>query len=428
MFFSLFRLAWGPAPDKWASGHKSNSVLVLEGSLSVPNGHDFCQELQAYAKDASRRAERCDALEAEMAEMKERLQRELLRRSEEISLEQKLQSAQKAAEERAEKAILRSEFAEQRAIAAEKKIADLEMQMAATTTDLTNSAIALQVAEAAKNRCIEEATIEKAKVAEIMERLSESEAEKSSLQKQAETSLELRNQLANAAQQQKELATKAKQDEKRCKDLMQQIARLETHISHSDELEKTRQAEVECLKEKEIELQNDLKQSQKEIGDVSAAMCAAEQRVAPLEMEASRCREEANEATREARQRRLEAEATRMAHYEQETHRDISKNRVSWCFETTMNLTHWTLWIKVLDYVTTCFFKFLLLQESKGKSANLGWMWGQRGATLARASRGAGRRVEATSDSSGQVLKCLNEFRIQFGSLKELKGLVEGVG
>eukprot|EP00434_Breviolum_minutum_P025400 symbB.v1.2.022441.t1/scaffold1940.1/size95532/7 len=102
------------------------------------------QELQAYAKDASRRAERCDALEAEMAEMKERLQRELLRRSEEISLEQKLQSAQKAAEERAEKAILRSEFAEQRAIAAEKRIADLEMQMAATTTDLTNSAIALQ--------------------------------------------------------------------------------------------------------------------------------------------------------------------------------------------------------------------------------------------------------------------------------------------
>ena len=120
-FFSLFRLAWGPAPDKWASGHKSNSVPVLEGSLSVPNGHDFCQELQAYAKDASRRAERCDALEAEMAEMKERLQRELLRRSEEIALEQKLQSAQKAAEERAEKAILRSEFAEQRATAAEKK-------------------------------------------------------------------------------------------------------------------------------------------------------------------------------------------------------------------------------------------------------------------------------------------------------------------
>ena len=254
-----------------------------------------------------------------MAEMKERLQRELLRRSEEISLEQKLQSAQKAAEERAEKAILRSEFAEQRAIAAEKKFADLEMQMAATTTDLTNSAIALQVAEAAKNRCIEEATTEKAKVAEIMERLSESEAEKSSLQKQAETSLELRNQLANAAQQQKELATKAKQDEKRCKDLMEQIARLKTHISHSDEMEKTRQAEIECLKEKEIELQNDLKQSQKEIGDVSAAMCAAEQRVAPLETEASRCREEANEATREAKQRRLEAEATRMAHYEQET-------------------------------------------------------------------------------------------------------------
>ena len=283
------------------------------------------QELQAYAKDASRRAERCDALEAEMAEMKERLQRELLRRSEEISLEQKLQSAQKAAEERAEKAILRSEFAEQRAIAAEKRIADLEMQMAATTTDLTNSAIALQVAEAAKNRCIEEATTEKAKVAEIMERLSQSEAEKSSLQRQAETSLELRNQLANAAQQQKELATKAKQDEKRCKDLMQQIARLETHISHSDEMEKTRQAEIECLKEKEIELQKYLKQSQKEIGDVSAAMCAAEQRVAPLEMEASRCREEANEATREARQRRLEAEATRMAHYEQD--REVQRLR-----------------------------------------------------------------------------------------------------
>lgn len=283
------------------------------------------QELRASANDALRKAQRCDAAEAEMAELQQRLRRELLRRSDEITLEQKFQTAQSLAEERTQQAVRRADIAEQRANAAEKQMKSLEMRLADANTNLASSTTALQLAQAEKDRFSQDASTAKAKVAQIMEQLSDSEAQNAVLQREVEGFSDLQSKFADAI-------SKASLKEQSCQDLTEQIAVLkaknDAFTAESCALEEKRQAEMESLREKEQDLQQNLNRVQRDADAVAAALLAAEQRVGPLEAEASRCREEANEAVLEAQQRRLEAEATRMAHYEQEREVQQLRERV----------------------------------------------------------------------------------------------------
>jgi hypothetical protein len=241
-----------------------------------------------------------------MAELQQRLRRELLRRSDEITLEQKFQTAQSLAEERTQQAVRRADIAEQRANAAEKQMKSLEMRLADANTNLASSTTALQLAQAEKDRFSQDASTAKAKVAQIMEQLSDSEAQNAVLQREVEGFSDLQSKFADAI-------SKASLKEQSCQDLTEQIAVLkaknDAFAAESCALEEKRQAEMESLREKEQDLQQNLNRVQRDADAVAAALLAAE---------ASRCREEANEAVLEAQQRRLEAEATRMAHYEQE--------------------------------------------------------------------------------------------------------------
>ena len=120
-----------------------------------------------------------------------------------------------------------------------------------------------------------------------MEQLSDSEAQNAVLQREVEGFSDLQSKFADAI-------SKASLKEQSCQDLTEQIAVLkaknDAFTAESCALEEKRQAEMESLREKEQDLQQNLNRVQRDADAVAAALLAAEQRVGPLEAEASRCR------------------------------------------------------------------------------------------------------------------------------------------
>ena len=152
-----------------------------------------------------------------------------------------------------------------------------------------------------------------------MEQFSNCEAENTLLQRKVE---DFSDRWGSLQVKFEDATSKASREEQRCQDLMEQLVVLKANNdifnARSREIEENQQGEISLLKEQEQSIQENLKDVQREADRAGAALLAAEQRVALLEAEASQYREESNEAVLEAQRRRLEAEATRMAHYEQE--------------------------------------------------------------------------------------------------------------
>ena len=283
------------------------------------------QALQASADLAKRRAERCDAAEAEAARMHGEMAR---LRSEELRLRaletrfveaQSIMEESEATERRLDHIMRRADAAEQRAQISESRAKSLELQLLTATTDLETSQLATQEAqerEASRAEELRSAEIERAKLESRLEKalqeLSDLKVSSSASSQRAELHVaELNSKLDDSRLQCEQSFDHLKAERKKSQDAEQALLALQEELIALKNQDASMHAELRGLREEQAILREDL-------AHACAAREASEQRVAPLAAEASRQRHEASKAEQEVKSCRLEMEATRMAHYEQE--------------------------------------------------------------------------------------------------------------
>lgn len=284
------------------------------------------KELQASEEMARRRAEGCEALELEVTRLKE-----LVCRVEMSSERCSAALADKAeAEERAQCATRRAEMSEQRASAAANSAKSLEEQLVVVTTDLASCRSALEVAKSAECRSRGLTDAAQAKLVEIKAELDACVLDNASLRHQVkagEVALHNFSLEKEACQKdQEKLQADLIQEKRRCEELTQRMSTLEKELTELRQVEEQRRKELVDFQKREKrhsvlleEREKSLIWSKEELCEAQREATAAHEQVIPLQAEASRCRAEAQSATQQAQHRRLEAEATRMAHYEQDT-------------------------------------------------------------------------------------------------------------
>ena len=295
------------------------------------------QALQASSSLALRRAERCDAAEAETA----RLQGEVVHlRTEEKRLrllEERLEQAQslmqdkESAERRADHATRRADTAEQRAKTLESHAKSLELQLLTVTTDLEAANLAVQEAHDKTRLQSEELTAElklteaarsemEIKLKEVLQELANTNAGNAALRRKVDADiLELNAQLSDSRARCERGDVQLEAEREKSQHATNKALLLEDQVAKMQDREMTSNAEVSGLLEENATLRKDLARA-------NAAREAAEQRVAPLASEASKLKDEKLAAEEEAKSCRLQMEATRMAHYEQDlthTHTDM---------------------------------------------------------------------------------------------------------
>ncbi|CAE7895167.1 unnamed protein product [Symbiodinium necroappetens] len=312
-------------------------VLKTEASaqqrLAEGNVLRLTTEIEALKASSSlvlRRAERCDAAEAEAA----RLQGDVCRLRQEEQrlrlLEERLSQAQagvhdkEALERRLDQALRRADTAEKQAKSSEDNAKSLELKLLAATTELEESNLAVQKghererSQEAELRNVEMARAEMGrKLAETLQELADLEANSASFRRKVDADLsEAKLQLSESCARCDRGVAELEAERGKSQEAVKKLSSLEEQLA-------TRDAEVCGLQEQSAGLRRDLLKA-------SAAREAAEQQMAPLAEEAARAcrlREESATAAAAAQQEatscRLEAEATRMAHYEQdrEVHR-----------------------------------------------------------------------------------------------------------
>ncbi|CAE7258238.1 unnamed protein product [Symbiodinium sp. CCMP2456] len=282
------------------------------------------EALKASSSLALRRAERCDAAEAEAA----RLQGEVCRLRQEEQrlrlLEERLSQAQawvhdkEALEKRLDQALRRADTAEKQAKSFEDNAKSLELKLLAATTELEESNLAVRTghererSQEAELRNVEMARAETGrKLAETLQELADLETKSASFRRKVDADLsEVKLQLSESCARCDRGAAELEAERGKSQDAVKKLSFMEEQLA-------TRDAEVCGLQEQSAGLRRDLVKA-------SAAREAAEQQMAPLAAEAARAcrlREESATAAAAAQQEatscRLEAEATRMAHYEQ---------------------------------------------------------------------------------------------------------------
>ena len=285
----------------------------------------LAQALKASSSLVLRRAERCDAAEAEAA----RLQGDVCRLRQEEQrlrlLEERLSQAQagvhdkEALERRLDQALRRADTAEKQAKSCEDNAKSLELKLLAATTELEESNLAVQKghererSQEAELRNVEMARAEMGrKLAETLQELADLEANSASFRRKVDADLsEAKLQLSESCARCDRGVAELEAERGKSQEAVKKLSSLEEQLA-------TRDAEVCGLQEQSAGLRRDLLKA-------SAAREAAEQQMAPLAEEAARAcrlREESATAAAAAQQEatscRLEAEATRMAHYEQE--------------------------------------------------------------------------------------------------------------
>ncbi|CAE6954324.1 unnamed protein product [Symbiodinium natans] len=292
------------------------------------------QALQASSSLALRRAERCDAAEAETA----RLQGEVVHlRTEEKRLrllEERLEQAQslmqdkESAERRADHATRRADTAEQRAKTLESHAKSLELQLLTVTTDLEAANLAVQEAHDKTRLQSEELTAElklteaarsemEIKLKEVLQELANTNAGNAALRRKVDADiLELNAQLSDSRARCERGDVQLEAEREKSQHATNKALLLEDQVAKMQDREMTSNAEVSGLLEENATLRKDLARA-------NAAREAAEQRVAPLASEASKLKDEKLAAEEEAKSCRLQMEATRMAHYEQD--RDVRR-------------------------------------------------------------------------------------------------------